>query len=230
MSGSWFDKTRPSETEIKYAVDLIARLMLQYNLTMDDVRGHFQEDTTVEEPYSSEQYHAASADNPDAYDWGKSDPGAKFLADLKERVQKRLEELLGKTGSVVPSVKTRVLKQFDSTVPAELPPHIEIRRDKATGWSGYYDTLRDRFLTPAQLREEIKWANDAFKSRDFIVSSQDSPVVDKKTQKQINDVQLATLRDNLQARQQVRASEKGRLKTVQRQARINPTKTKGGRV
>ena len=75
------------------AVDLVVRLMLQYGLTIDQVRGHFEEDTAIE---VDGKYVAVPAnyDGPEeVIHWGNPDPGEKFLGILKEKVIKRLEEL-----------------------------------------------------------------------------------------------------------------------------------------
>lgn len=180
IAGSWFDETPPSEAVIEYSADLIARLLLTYpNLTIDDVRGHYQEDTTKEAPDPEiKEYHSAvPVENPDGfewhapvqgvYDWGKPDPGENFLVDLKERVQKRIDELRGITGSTAPPVRTRAFNQFPSTESTLfLPPHITSRRNPQTGSPQQVaDTQLAAMQNSPRARQQAKESEEALLRR-----------------------------------------------------------------
>ena len=218
MSGSWFDKNLPPEAEIEYAVDLMAKLLLQYHLDLDQVRGHYEEDTTLE--VSPGVFVAASPDDPKARDWGKPDPGEKFMQILKERIEKRIGELQGTTGSAKSFVKTRALKHLPPQEMASfLPSSIDIRRNEKTGWYDYYDTGKGKFVTGNELEEAMRLERSM---GHHSVSSRDFDSEDKARQ-----AQLAALRNTPRARQQARASERGQFNKAQQQARVNFPRGRG---
>ncbi len=220
MDGSWFDKNPPPEAEIEYTVDLMAKLLLKYHLDIDQVRGHYEEDTTIIiDPGPPVVYRAADPSDPKAYDWGKPDPGEKFMQLLKGRIEKRIEELQGKTGSTASFVKTRAAKQFPpQEIASFLPPHIEIRRNEKTGWYDYYDNERGKFVTGKELEEAIRLENSIW-----------HPVVseDLGGERKANQEKLIAMQNSPRARQQARASGNARLREAQRQARVNFPRGRG---
>ncbi len=104
-----------------------------------------------------------------------------------------------------------------------LPPYIEYRRNPETGWNDKpYNIITRRYLSPTELAEEIKLANNPL----GIVSTTPQLVVDEAGQKQAHDAQLAAMRDR-GARQKALASRRAQLNTAQRQAGVNMPRVKG---
>jgi len=81
MSGSYFTyedgKTNVPEQEVENALDLVVKLMLQYNIQYEDVVGHYERDTYIDS--EGVEHHN-----------GKPDPGPEFLGYFKEELKERL--------------------------------------------------------------------------------------------------------------------------------------------
>jgi hypothetical protein len=67
FAGIDFDKQLPSQNEIDSGVQLVVNLMKQYNLTVDDIYGHYQIDPS-----------------------SRQDPSPEFLQLIKTKVEEKM--------------------------------------------------------------------------------------------------------------------------------------------